>query len=168
MDKELVWYACYGANLSRERFLTRYISACSDKTPPRGDRPYIFHAPLYFGGPSNQWGGGVAFLANHRDSGKTVFGRAYLITREQLGQIQIEEGPRRHWYGRQLALGSLDGHPVYTLTREKEYDFTAPAPAPENYLAVIRAGLEETYPGLDAQAYLDGITAFTRGLMVGV
>ena len=34
-----VWYACYGSNINRERFM-RYINWCSDTTPPMEDRPW--------------------------------------------------------------------------------------------------------------------------------
>lgn len=34
-----VWYACYGSNISKMRFMD-YINRCRDTTPPVEDRPY--------------------------------------------------------------------------------------------------------------------------------
>src|SRR5690606_23572948 len=117
MEKEYVWYACYGSNLSRDKYVERYISLCSDKTPPTEDKPYILHYPLYFAGNSGRWHGGVAFIGCKRDERAYTFGRIYRITTEQLRDTQFNEGQSLKWYGNKLLLGTLDGLPVYTLTR---------------------------------------------------
>ncbi|HSK67767.1 MAG TPA: hypothetical protein VLA21_00735, partial [Candidatus Limnocylindria bacterium] len=83
------------------------------------------------------------------------FGRVYKITAAQMDTVQKEEGDKPHWYGNRVPLGTLDGLPVCTLTRMPEHDFTRPNLPSGKYLETIRLGLAETYPGLDADAYLD-------------
>lgn len=72
--EEHIWYACYGSNINRERFLC-YIDGkersicgklvknkgCEDKSPPRENHPFVFNHDIYFAKTSNNWGGGVAF-----------------------------------------------------------------------------------------------------------
>ena len=69
-----VWYASYGSNLLRRRFMT-YIQGgtpegaaegqvgCTDPTPPLDDRPVRIPHRLFFAGRSVKWeNGGVAFI----------------------------------------------------------------------------------------------------------
>ena len=63
-EKEMkyIWYACYGSNINRSRFMD-YIEGCTDTTPPVEDRPFEFDHPVFFAGKSLRWGGkGKAFL----------------------------------------------------------------------------------------------------------
>ena len=75
-----VWYACYGSNINRERFM-RYINRCSDTTPPVEDRPYEFKHPVFFAGHSSIWENkGTAFLDVWSEG--DALGRIYKITEE--------------------------------------------------------------------------------------
>jgi gamma-glutamylcyclotransferase (GGCT)/AIG2-like uncharacterized protein YtfP len=151
-SSNLVWYACYGSNINKERFM-RYIEGCSDKTPPRDERPFIFDNPIYFSNNSPSWDyKGVAFLDINK-KGKS-FGKIYLITKEQFEEIKLQEGSNRNWYGKTVCLGSLDGIPVKTITKEERTSDVIPSP---RYIDVIKKGIQDTYPQLilsDIDVYL--------------
>jgi len=151
-NKNLLWYACYGSNLSYERFMA-YINACADKTPPQKDAPCLLPHRLYFAGRS-RWGGAAAFVETALDVSARTLGRAYLVTPGQFEDIRRQEGAGPRWYGNRLRLGELDGLPVYTLTRDREYDNAQPGTPPDDYLATIQTGLREAWPEVDAAAYL--------------
>lgn len=164
LNNNLVWYACYGSNINKERFM-KYINGdklanreicrkgCSDKTPPRDEKPYIFDYPIYFSNNSSNWDNkGVAFLDINK-SGKS-YGKMYLITREQFEEIQDQEGRSSEWYGKTVSLGNIDGIEVRTITKEKRTCDVIPS---TKYLEVIRKGIHETYPDktlLDIDLYL--------------
>lgn len=97
---DLVWYAAYGSNLSRERFLVyltggriaggdRDYPGATDATPPRADVALDLPGRLYFGGLSRVWGGGLA-VYDPTSPGPTA-ARAWLITREQFVDIAAQE-----------------------------------------------------------------------------
>lgn len=167
MPGKYVWYACYGSNLSKERFLLyikggncryndRYYVGCEDKGEPIKDRPVTIPHRLYFGNVSQSWyGGGVAFIDLKRNTEEKTLGRMYLITEEQFKQVQKQEGPGPNWYGMVLELGEVDGYKIKTFTSEE----IRPANLPDKrYLEVFSIGLKETYPKMGENAikeYLD-------------
>lgn len=74
-----VWYASYGSNLNRDRFLC-YIKGgkpkgsekaeigCEDKALPIKEATYIMHYPLYFAKSAVRWQNqGVAFIGLKQD-----------------------------------------------------------------------------------------------------
>jgi hypothetical protein len=159
-QQDYVWYACYGSNLCRERFLW-YIQGggpknnlgCQDKTLPIVDRPYTIHHELYFANQSRNWGNsGVAFLKLEKDEKIETLGRAYLITAEQLEDVKKQEGASIYWYGHVLDLGEMAGLPVKTLTRVPENMgyYVTNTPSLE-YLDMLRRGLWETYPTMTVE-----------------
>ncbi len=94
-----VWYAAYGSNVSRERFL-RYIQggpipgstaghqqdSARDQSLPTADQPFAIDRTLFFAGSSQRWGGGgVAFLDADTRPKVPAKGRAWRIT---LGQFE--------------------------------------------------------------------------------
>lgn len=93
-----VWYASYGSNLYRSRFLTylqggrpegasRSCPGCTDPTPPAQDTPIRWPGLLHFATRSRLWGGGIAFADEPQQPGQEILGRAYLITAEQFDQV---------------------------------------------------------------------------------
>ncbi len=102
----LVWYAAYGSNLLRARFLTylrggpvpgsgRIQHGARDGTDPVDDRPYRLPRQLLFGGRSSGWGdGGVCFVEPARVDSDGCLGRAWLITAEQLADVWAQENGR--------------------------------------------------------------------------
>lgn len=155
-----VWYACYGSNLCRERFLwyiqgggTKNNPGCQDKTLPVVDRPYTINHELYFTNQSRTWGnGGVAFLKMEKDEKVETLGRAYLITVEQFEDVKKQEGASNNWYGHVMELGEMAGIPVKTLTRipENMGHYITNTPSLE-YLDMLRRGLWETYPSMTVE-----------------
>lgn len=99
----LVWYAGYGSNLLRERFLA-YMqggrppnapehvveAGARDASPPQAEICTEIDFGISFGGDSRRWGGGVAFIDPRTGSGKS-FVRAYLVTVEQLEDLHRQE-----------------------------------------------------------------------------
>lgn len=168
-EQTFVWYACYGSNLCKERFLW-YIQGggpknnygCQDKTLPVVDRPYIINHELYFANQSRTWSnGGVAFLKTERNEKAYTLGRAYLITAAQFEDIKKQEGASANWYGHVLDLGTLGGIPVKTLTRVPgnigQYIINTPS---LEYLDMLRRGLWEAYPSMtveEVSRYLNDI-----------
>ncbi len=100
-----VWYAAYGSNLSRQRFL-RYIQggpipgstaghqqdSARDQSLPTDDQPFAIDRTLFFAGSSNRWGdGGVAFLDADTKPSSPAKGRAWRITLGQLEDLFRQE-----------------------------------------------------------------------------
>jgi len=100
---QYVWYACYGSNLCRERFLCYIIGkqfagngkkykGCRNHAYPVDDQPFIFSHPLYFAHHSSSWqGGGVAFIDHTPVQSETTLGRLYKITEEQFCDVAGQE-----------------------------------------------------------------------------
>jgi hypothetical protein len=96
---DYIWYASYGSNLSRERFMcyidggkpknsTKIEKGCNDKTPPKDDRPHRIKHALYFARISKKWNnGGSCILSVKHDENKITLGRKFLITVEQFLDI---------------------------------------------------------------------------------
>lgn len=100
-----VWYASYGSNLLRDRFLCyilggtpegakRQNTGTPDKSLPLEDQPVRMNHSLYFAERSESWqGGGVAFISPERSPSDVTLGRMYLITAEQfVGVVRQENG----------------------------------------------------------------------------
>jgi len=96
-----LWYAAYGSNLSRERFLV-YLDGgvpahspnptpqpgARDASPPTGEWTGEIDAELYFGASSQRWGGGgVAFL----DVDRTTWTRAQPRARMRAYRISLAQ-----------------------------------------------------------------------------
>jgi len=179
-----VWYASYGSNLARDRFLcylqggrppgaTRTYPGARNPSPPVDDRGLSLPGEMFFAWESPTWGGGIAFY-DATAPGATL-ARAYLVTDQQFADVAAQEMHRepgedldlgtvlsrsRHDLGpgryESLHLvGELDGHPVLTFTAPDPVLLQRNAPA-EPYLVMIARGLSETH-GLDVEevvAYL--------------
>lgn len=96
-----VWYASYGSNLDRKRFMT-YIEGgtpegshthhfgARDTTPPTEDAPIRYKGRMHFAARSGRWGGGgVAFIDN--DSSGHALGRAYKLGIQQFDDVVSQE-----------------------------------------------------------------------------
>jgi hypothetical protein len=150
---DLLWYAAYGSNLSRDRFACyvqggtpvgahhRYVG-CRDRTPPAATAPMRITGRLTFAGESTIWGGGLAYLDPEAADGEVV-ARGYLITDEQLEDVAAQE-PR---YDRVAEVGRYDGVRVVALASTQTHP-AAPPSAP--YLRTILTGLTDGL--LDAEA----------------
>lgn len=102
----LVWYASYGSNCNRDRFLVylrgggipgteRRQQGARDPRDPMGDAPTSFPSAVRFTGRSLTWGGAPALL-EHRPvtRGTGALGRRYLITEEQFSDVMAQESGR--------------------------------------------------------------------------
>ena len=139
-----VWYACYGSNINKGRFM-KYINECMDRTPPEKDRPYEFMHSVFFAGTSVTWGGkGKAFLDDTAD--KHSYGRVYKIKREQYEEVKEMEGSD---YTKKVELGMLEGIPVVTFTCRRRPERSIPS---VEYFDTILAGLREIYPDMRESA----------------
>lgn len=150
---DYVWYAGYGSNLSEERF-NCYIkggicnsngiryNGCLDKSDWIATKTAKYKGKMYFGNQSRSWcGKGVAFFDETAEG--TVHMKLYKITREQLNDVQFQEGQSAMWYGRKVFLGfDDDGCEIYTLTSENIRPENEPAP---EYLEIIEKSLKKEF-----------------------
>jgi hypothetical protein len=174
----LVWYAAYGSNLCRERFL-RYLSGGPvagstmiqtggrDPAEPRHDRAHPIDRTLYFAGSSRSWGGGgVAYLDADEVPATPTLGRIWLITVGQLEDVYGQENrepevPRIDLQAlAEIGELTLSTGPYGRLVRLEEIDdlpvitFTAASRRLDHsephrcYRDVIARGLRESW-GLD-------------------
>jgi len=106
-----VWYASYGSNLARERFLcylrggrpegaARTYPGARDTSGPQGDEPMLLPGEVFFGWRSPTWGGGIAFYdagvgGAERGVAGRVYARAYLLTEGQFADVAAQEMHRR-------------------------------------------------------------------------
>jgi hypothetical protein len=163
---DLVWYAAYGSNLSRERFscylqggtptgAARTYTGCRDPAPARGTGALGLRGRLTFGGESTVWGGGLAFL-DPAAQGEVV-ARSYLVTTEQLDEVFELE--RR--YDVRLRVGERNGIPVVAFTSTARHEVAAPSAA---YLRTLLHGLTDGLLELDAAVdYLLGAPGVDLG-----
>ena len=143
---EYIWYAAYGTNLLESR-MAYYLqgglceqngktySGCTDRSLWTDTKLRYCRGHVYFGRSSGSWEGkGVPFFKpvfteiwhDHR----TVCMKLYRITREQLDEVQQQEGASDSWYGRMYCVGlDQDGTPIITLTSRFENEENAPCNA---------------------------------------
>lgn len=153
-DETPVWYACYGSNLSEERFRC-YMEGKSYRKNKKSNNKGGFRdqtewqqtalitqtGELYFGNKSKTWyRKGVAFFDPSAE-GKTYM-KLYRIKWSQLIDLQIREGSSPQWYGRIVCLGIKDGYPVYTLTSEEHRPVNLPS---KSYLTLIAKELKKQF-----------------------
>jgi hypothetical protein len=99
---DMIWYAAYGSNLKKDRFLC-YIRGgqpegrsepqigMEDKSLPKKDVPFIIPHELYFAGASSRWHGGVAFISPKSSTKSETLCRIYLIKRQQFVELIAQE-----------------------------------------------------------------------------
>ncbi|MGN8646563.1 hypothetical protein ACTNEO_11225 [Gracilibacillus sp. HCP3S3_G5_1] len=169
-----VWYASYGSNLSRDRFLC-YIKGgrpkgsekrevgCRDKSLPIAEETYIMQYPLYFAKESQRWQKqGVAFIGLSKDKSYHTYSRKYLITVEQFMDVVKQEnngGEVNLHLEAVIKRGSMKfrdswyGTILYLgeedgypiLTFTADWDLDVPFNKPSNeYLSMIIHGLKTT------------------------
>lgn len=153
-----VWYASYGSNLNRDRFLC-YIKGgkpkgsekvevgCRDKTLPPKEATYIMHYPLYFAKASDRWQKqGVAFIGLKRDQKHHTYSRKYLITVEQFMDVVKQENNRASLH---IDLNEIIKNGSKTLLKDSWYG------------TVLYLGEEDGYPILTFTADWEGVP-FTK------
>ncbi|WP_209124547.1 hypothetical protein [Alkalihalobacillus sp. BA299] len=102
-QKSYVWYASYGSNLSKDRFLC-YIKGgkpegsekvevgCRDQSLPIKEKSHRMQYPLYFAKESRRWQKqGVAFIGLTKNEKYCTYSRKYLITEEQFFDVVKQE-----------------------------------------------------------------------------
>jgi hypothetical protein len=98
-----IWYASYGSNLHRDRFLTyikggspegstRWYDGCRDQSIPDEDIAIrIPGARPHFALTSRVWRGGIAFIDAAKGETATGLGRAYMVNRDQFEDVVAQE-----------------------------------------------------------------------------
>lgn len=98
-----IWYACYGSNIRKERFMCyinggtppgalKNFKGCVDKSEPRDSRTITIDHEMYFAKKSPTWnGGGICFLKAKKDSSANTLGRTYLINSGQFIDLVRQE-----------------------------------------------------------------------------
>ena len=165
-NKDYVWYAGYGSNLSEKRF-SYYIkggicnsngiryNGCSDKSDWLETKTAKFKGRMYFGNQSRSWcGKGVAFFDENGENNVQM--KLYKITRGQFEDVQLQEGSSAIWYGKTVFLGfDKDGCEIYTLTSEELRPENEPA---AEYIELIKNALKNDcgYTAKSALSYIEG------------
>lgn len=102
-EKQYVWYASYGSNLNRDRFLCYIYGGkpvgsekteigCRDQSPPIKEETYIINFPLYFAKESVRWQKqGVAFIGLTKNNDERTYSQKYLITVTQFNDVVKQE-----------------------------------------------------------------------------
>ena len=151
-DNDTIWYACYGSNLSEERFdcyikggtcslNSKTYPGCDDKTHWGRPEYAVVQGEMYFGNSSPSWNQkGVAFF--DPDAEGRTYMKLYPIKRSQLMDIQKQEGSSANWYGRILCLGIRNDRPVYTLTSKTRRFLNLPD---KKYLTLIATQLRRCF-----------------------
>ena len=96
-----VWYASYGSNLNRNRFLaylqggkpegsSRTYDGADDKSPPEADIAMRFAGRPHFALSSAVWGGGIAFMDTDATDAAAL-GRAYKISTGAFDAVIAQE-----------------------------------------------------------------------------
>ena len=96
----LIWYASYGSNLLRERFMcylqggrpegaARTYPGARDRSEPLDSVPLLLPGGVYFATRSLVWGGGRALYDPHLP--RWTAARAYLITAGQFSDVAAQE-----------------------------------------------------------------------------
>jgi hypothetical protein len=156
----LVWYACYGSNCARDRFLV-YLTGgraegadhdhegARNDAPPIADGPVVFGTNICFAGHSARWNGAPAFLEHRPDihaqenrirPGALEFPDNILDLAPGHQQTVVDGA-----YGAVVALDPVDGHPTFTFTAPTPPEQRPPAPPSAPYLATILHGLRESH-----------------------
>lgn len=107
-NNDYVWYASYGSNINKDRFLcyihggnpkwsTKVEKGCRDKTLPLSEKSFIIHHQLYFSKEAAQWnGGGVCFIGLDFNKSVETYSYMYLIKREQFLDVVSQENNIDH------------------------------------------------------------------------
>ncbi|WP_101842699.1 hypothetical protein [Halobacillus sp. Marseille-P3879] len=179
-----VWYASYGSNLNRDRFLC-YIkggkpegsekveTGCKDPTLPIEEATYIMHYPLYFAKESGRWQRkGVGFIGLQQDPKQRTYSRKYLITVEQFKDVVKQENngialdidldkimEQKYKTIKDSWYGTIlylgDEGGYPVLTFTADWDLDVPFNSPsKEYLSMIIHGLQSTL-GLENQEIID-------------
>ena len=161
----MLWYAAYGSNVNRERFLeyirggtSRFngtrLPGCRNKQDPVRDYALAVNHELYFARMSDAWGGGVAFVQPAPSRSQTL-GRAYLITEEQFLDLACQENGKRP--------GDPEMAFDYRFAEENAQSYFNPAdptrPSGQGglwYGRVVRIGTRESWPVFTMTAEWDG------------
>ncbi|MDW7999003.1 MAG: hypothetical protein RMI30_06090 [Thermodesulfovibrio sp.] len=149
--KKYLYYAAYGSNMCKERFLfyinggefrgKQYIG-CNEKTPPEDGGWLEIPYRLYFAKKSSTWDSkGVAFLSCNKEPNPIYHSivRLWKISEDQFEDIQKQEGSR--WYNVILHLGNKGGLDIKTFTGCWEKEKQNPS---ASYIDYIKKGLRET------------------------
>ncbi|MEH7747358.1 hypothetical protein V7659_20320 [Neobacillus drentensis] len=108
-SKQYVWYASYGSNLNKDRFLcyikggspagsTRVESGCKDSSLPVAETTFPLHRPLYFAKEAAGWQSqGVAFIGLKQGEEYLTYSKKYLITIEQFLDVVKQENSGDHF-----------------------------------------------------------------------
>lgn len=153
----LVWYAGFGSNISKDRFHC-YIEGgkpegnfknhegCRNKDLPKEEKSLIVNHELYFAKKSRSWkNGGVGFINAERDEAIKTFARMYLITKQQLEDLAKQENNTSNYLSIDFEEAISKGETIFKTGAW--------------YGKLLYLGKEEQYPifTLTSENYVNGI-----------
>ncbi|THE12217.1 hypothetical protein E1I69_11905 [Bacillus timonensis] len=101
--KQYIWYASYGSNINRDRFLcyikggrpkgsTETEVGCKDPSSPIDEGMFTIPYPLYFAKEAGRWDSkGVAFIDGTPNDEAVTYSKKYLITSDQFLDVLQQE-----------------------------------------------------------------------------
>jgi len=174
-SEHLIWYASYGSNVNRARFLCYLRGGTPHGTSlrqrgarnpslPLADAPCVFRSAIRFAGHSVRWDGAPAYL-EHQPAETGALGRRYLITKDQFADVVAQENGAEipltipfddiragshtrvdtRSYDTIVGLDPVDGIPVATFTSSTPPEHRDPAAPSTAYLGTIVRGLAEVH-----------------------
>lgn len=168
-----VWYASYGSNLLRARFMcyieggtppgaTTRNPGCRLKRAYAAERPIQIPHRLYFAGHTRSWGGAPAFITRQPGTPPTL-GRMYLITEEQFNDVVCQEnGLPVNGTTIVPALGQLRSGDVHRLPFDRLYSLLICIGEADGAPILTFTSARDLQIAAPSQAYLRVIVAGLR------
>ena len=145
-----VWYAAYGSNLYRNRFLlyiqggnAEYVnmtySGCTNKSLPLKESTCCIPYELYFSQKAVKWQNkAVAFIKSTPDSEKETLCKIYLITEEQFLEVNQQENSQPA----DFEASNID----LEATKQQRYSLVGSEDSCQWYGRIIYTGEKEGFP----------------------
>lgn len=164
--EKMVWYIAYGSNLLEER-LRYYIqgglcpangkrySACRNTDMPADSRQVMIPYNMFYSNyDRGSWENSAVCFMDFSQPGE-AYGRAYLVTEEQLKHIHRQEGRGANWYPEMVRLDDIDGIPAYTCGGYQEKEHEPFCRVSSEYGIILCRGLHEAYPELSGREIME-------------
>ncbi len=164
--EKMVWYVAYGSNLLQER-LRYYIQGgtypengknydpCDNTDMPAEIRQVTIPYDMFYSNYGiGSWENSAVCFLDYTKPGKS-YGRAYLVTEEQLNHIHKWEGRSSIWYPETILLDKIEGYPAYTFGGEPSKKHEPFCNVSAEYRLVLCRGLHEAYPELSDEEIMN-------------
>lgn len=166
MSEKMVWYVAYGSNLLQERLRYyiqgglcpangRYYAPCDNTDMPSESRQIAIPYNMFYSNyDKGAWENSAVCFLDITKPG-SAYGRAYLVTEEQLEHIHNREGKGHDWYPEKISLDDIEGLPACTFGGYKPKTHEPLCRVSAEYGIILYRGLHEAYPELSEKEIID-------------